>query len=243
MPFLSRIRINLFREASRKLLTNPHVTHGAVLAGLPDPEAERPLWRWDSERERRPHLLVLTSAAPDWTHLVEQCGWPAADGDHVTTRDYTPLLRQLGSGREFAFRVTVNPVQNVPAPTTEPASGPPAKRGRALRMGHRTATHQQRWFLQRAGRWGFEIPSALLGGIDTGADEVPDMRITQRQRLSFEKKKGGKPVVLHIATFEGRLRITDSELFTRTLLGGLGPAKAYGCGLLTLAPLSATAQG
>ncbi|MEY7974241.1 type I-E CRISPR-associated protein Cas6/Cse3/CasE [Saccharomonospora xinjiangensis] len=234
MPFLSRIRINPFREASRKLLTNPHAAHGAVVAGLPDPEGERPLWRWETERERRPHLLVLTSAAPDWTHLVERCGWPLADGDHVTTRDYTPLLRQLSSGREFAFRVTVNPVQNVPAP------GSPGERGRARRVGHRTATHQQRWFLQRAERWGFHVPPALLG--DTGADEVPDLRITQRQRLSFAKKKGGEPVVLHIATFEGRLRITEPDVFTRTLLDGIGPAKAYGCGLLTLAPLPQTAR-
>ncbi|WP_408638054.1 type I-E CRISPR-associated protein Cas6/Cse3/CasE [Saccharomonospora azurea] len=144
MPFLSRIRINPFREVSRKLLTNPHVTHGAVVAGLPDPEADRPLWRWDSEREGRPYLLVLTSTAPDWTHLVEQCGWPSAGGDHVVTRDYAPLLRQLAKGREFAFRVTANPVQHVPAPVMDSVQGSPAKRGRAQRMGHRTASHQQR---------------------------------------------------------------------------------------------------
>jgi CRISPR system Cascade subunit CasE len=241
MPFLSRIRINPFRQKSRELLANPHKTHGAVLAGLPDPEVERPLWRWDTGRERRPYLLVLTHTVADWAHLVEQCGWPAADGDHVITRDYTPLIRQLGEGREFAFRVTANPVQNVPAPAQESTPEPSAKPGRAVRKGHRTAAHQQRWFLERAERWGFQVPPALLD--DPEADDVPDMRITQRQRLSFAKRKGGKPVILTTATFEGRLRITDSELFTRTLLRGLGPAKAYGCGLLTLAPLPATARG
>lgn len=45
--------------------------------------------------------------------------------------------------------------------------------------------------------------------------------------------------MLHTATFEGRLRITDPVVFTERLLGGIGPAKSYGCGLLTLAPLPA----
>ncbi len=65
------------------------------------------------------------------------------------------------------------------------------------------------------------------------------MRITARARRSFRKKNNGaKPVVLHTATFEGRLRITDTTAFTERLLNGIGPAKSYGCGLLTLAPLS-----
>ncbi|MFQ6197744.1 type I-E CRISPR-associated protein Cas6/Cse3/CasE [Streptomyces sp. NPDC000405] len=39
------------------------------------------------------------------------------------------------------------------------------------------------------------------------------------------------------ATFDGLLRITDIASFRRTLTQGLGKAKAYGCGLMTLAPL------
>ncbi|MGV9311831.1 type I-E CRISPR-associated protein Cas6/Cse3/CasE [Streptomyces sp. NPDC003691] len=39
------------------------------------------------------------------------------------------------------------------------------------------------------------------------------------------------------ATFDGRLEITDLAAFRRTLTHGLGKAKAYGCGLMTLAPV------
>ncbi|KPH98712.1 CRISPR-associated protein, Cse3 family [Actinobacteria bacterium OV450] len=42
---------------------------------------------------------------------------------------------------------------------------------------------------------------------------------------------------MNSVTFEGRLRITDPGLLTEHLLAGIGPSKAYGCGLLTLAPL------
>lgn len=38
-------------------------------------------------------------------------------------------------------------------------------------------------------------------------------------------------------TFDGRLRVTDSDTFRRTLTHGLGKAKAYGCGLMTLTPV------
>ena len=40
------------------------------------------------------------------------------------------------------------------------------------------------------------------------------------------------------AQFDGALRITDVELFRKSLLSGMGRGKAYGMGLLTLVPLS-----
>lgn len=39
-------------------------------------------------------------------------------------------------------------------------------------------------------------------------------------------------------TFDGRLEVTDPAALRRTLTQGIGKAKAYGCGLITLAPLT-----
>ncbi|WP_207954461.1 type I-E CRISPR-associated protein Cas6/Cse3/CasE [Saccharopolyspora elongata] len=72
---------------------------------------------------------------------------------------------------------------------------------------------------------------------DRDAGPAREVRITARNRHSFSKNRGKPPVVLHTATFEGHLRVTDPQLLTQHLLAGIGPAKAYGCGLLTLAPL------
>lgn len=238
MPYLSRIRINHLRPASRELLANPHVAHGAVIGGLPDLTAtERLLWRWDTDRTQRQHLLVLSESKPDWTHITEQYGWPGADGEHATIRDYTPLLDRIAVGQDYAFRVTANPVQNLPPAT--PADGNDTGKRRSRRTGHRTARHQWNWFLSRTGKWGFDVPAARISeSTDLEGTSVQpdfDMRITHRQRLAFTKTN--RSVVLTIATFEGRLRITDRDTFTHHLLNGFGPAKAYGCGLLTLAPL------
>jgi CRISPR system Cascade subunit CasE len=41
-----------------------------------------------------------------------------------------------------------------------------------------------------------------------------------------------------VAVFEGVLQISDESLFKAALTNGIGRAKAYGCGLLTLANLT-----
>lgn len=255
MAYLSRIRINPLREKSRLLLASPHAMHGTVLYGIPDaPTDQRTLWRLDADDPRRPMLFVLTTTRPDWSHLIEQAGWPDADGEHATIRDYAPLLSQIAIGREFAFRLTANPVQNTSNPIkptdTQLERAAETKR-RSFRIGHRTADQQLAWFLSRTQRWGFEVPPAHTDppaiGLEPDDGQKPptprEVRITARARRSFRKKNNGaKPVVLHTATFEGRLRITDTTTFIERLLNGIGPAKSYGCGLLTLAPLPVLCQ-
>ncbi|MET9182972.1 type I-E CRISPR-associated protein Cas6/Cse3/CasE [Kitasatospora aureofaciens] len=254
MTYLSRVRINPLRAASRNLLANPRALHGAVLAGIPDTApGDRILWRLDADHPRRPMLLVLTPSKPDWTHIVEQAGWPDAEGEHYAIRDYSPLLDQLALGREFAFRLKASPVQNTSKPdkaSTHRTKTSAELHHRSYRMAHRTAAQQLTWFLERTTRWGFTIPEARTDqpapGLEPHASDTPvgvqavrEVRITDRSRSTFNKPGTGAPVTLTTATFEGRLRITDPGLLQAALLGGIGPSKAYGCGLLTLAPLPA----
>ncbi|GAA4978931.1 type I-E CRISPR-associated protein Cas6/Cse3/CasE [Yinghuangia aomiensis] len=253
MPYLSRIRINPLRAASSKILASPRAMRGLVMGGIPgNPLDERVLWRLDTDNPRRPQLYVLSRSKPDWTHAVESAGWPDAGGDHALVTDYTPLLARIEVGRRFAFRLTANPVQNTFAPQKPSAgqqllleAGRPA---RAFRIGHRTAAAQLHWFLERTERWGFTVPEARTdlaaakpqdNASDANAASPREVRFVARQRTSFSKG-AGKPVVLHTVTFEGALEITDAATFTTHLLEGIGPAKAYGCGLLTLAPLTAS---
>ncbi|MFI6367967.1 type I-E CRISPR-associated protein Cas6/Cse3/CasE [Nocardia sp. NPDC050630] len=261
MTYLSRIRINPLRAESRKLLANPRAMRSVVLHGVPGEAVEqRILWRLDSDNPHRPWLYALTRTKPDWTHLIEAAGWPEADGEHAHIADYRPLLDKLRTGDTYAFRVSTSPVQNTrtpvkltpaqatrrkadiaPSSTTESHGRGP----RSLRLGHRTAAAQLNWFLNRTQKWGFQIPATELEpqvpGIELGEPAAPEIRISSRHRLSFGRNTDGNkhPVTIHTATFEGHLEITDAERFTTTLLAGIGPSKAYGCGLLTLAPLPA----
>lgn len=90
------------------------------------------------------------------------------------------------------------------------------------------------WLEEHVERWGFKLRSNAIG--------APDARIKSRERLEFSKNELSgdavkRRVVLNVATFEGAVRIIDAEVAQRSLLLGVGHGRAYGCGLLTLAPL------
>lgn len=255
MTYLSRVRINPRRSAAQTLLANPRALRSAVLHAIPgDPLAERILWRLDADNPFRPHLLVLTRTKPDWSHLVETAGWPDADGEHTRVADYHPLLERIRQGDHYAFRVTANPVQNTSTPdkSTAAQTAYTASGGRrSFRIGHRTASAQLDWFLARTPNWGFTVPPVETdpaapgigdhaGHGETEPSSARDIRIITRSRVAFGKQKQSRQaqaITLHTATFEGRLEVTDPERLTTALITGIGPAKAYGCGLLTLAPL------
>lgn len=230
MSYLSKIVLNPLRSTTQQLLASPQRIHAAVLGGLAQqPVGERVLWRVES----RPHaveLLVLTEARPSWEHIVEQAGWPGADGSAPLIADYAPVLALVMKGRRFGFRVRVNPTTT--SHTVEKTSESQERvlaTGRGVRLGHRTAQTQLAWFLDRAAnnnaRWGFTV----------GDSDNPTAALVARERVSFRRSKGDAPVTLDTATFEGALTITDAELFTDVLLTGIGRGKAYGCGLLTVA--------
>ncbi len=237
MPYLSRIWLNPLRTGAQRLLRNPQALHAAVLGGIArQPVTERVLWRLETDSPHRAGLLVLTDSTPSWEHIIEQAGWPHADEPQALVRDYQPLLNQLQRGREFAFRLHANPT----TATRHPAKPSPAQqrrladgpRTRGVRVAHRTAQYQRDWLRKGLPKWGFELPSTT-----DGADDV---LLTARERISFTKAGEGDRrhrVTLTTATFDGRLRIADPALATNSLLRGVGTARGYGCGLITLAPL------
>ncbi|MEV7675910.1 type I-E CRISPR-associated protein Cas6/Cse3/CasE [Streptomyces sp. NPDC088752] len=261
MPYLSKIALNPRRRAAVSLLSSPHRLHAAVLAGLAvQPVTERVLWRLENHTPNRAEVLVLTESRPSWAHLVDDAGWPGADGGAPLIADYTPLLERITRGREFGFRLTANPVQNVPRPT-RPSEEQAARlkeeadngsRQRGFRVAHRTAEQQLKWLLRRSEHHGFTIPDATATppapGLQTGSGQPEPsvlsvgsaVTIVSRDTLRFTKHKAGPRITLSTATFEGRLRVTDPDALRSALLGGIGPAKGYGQGLLTLAPLRST---
>ena len=61
----------------------------------------------------------------------------------------------------------------------------------------------------------------------TGREEDPAGRLVSRdRRLTFAT-----------ALFEGELKVTDAARLRDAFAAGIGPGKAFGCGLLSLAPV------
>ena len=235
MPYLSRIWMNPLRTRTQIFLRNPHALHAAVLGGLSrQPVAERVLWRLVTDQPHRAELLVLTESSPSWEHLVEQAGWPSADDPQSLVRDYQPLLAQVQHGREFRLRVRANPVSATRRP--QRPSGAQEKRlagerPRGVRVPHRTAAHQLAWFAERLASWGF---AAVV------IDDDPAVHLIARDRQAFTKQSAAAVhrVVLSTATFDAVVRVTDPVVARERLLSGVGSGKGYGCGLITLAPVT-----
>lgn len=260
MSFLTRFRINTARPGARRLLSSPQAMHATVLASFPDllptssaaPDGQRVLWRLDHRARAEVVLYLVSPNRPDLTHLVEQAGWPAVADPHNPgwqTRPYSPFLDRLTAGDRWAFKLTANPVHTIRRTPDEP---------RKI-TAHLTAVHQMRWLLDRQDTCGFRIlekpdDQRLLPSGTTHQSKHEhhgdryELSVANQRSLAFDKTRNangkgrGKPVTLVTVTYDGRLEITDPPLLRRTLTQGLGRAKAYGCGLITLAPLTTTPQ-
>ncbi|MFB8281043.1 type I-E CRISPR-associated protein Cas6/Cse3/CasE [Nocardia colli] len=235
MSYLSRIWLNPLRSGARRLIGNPQAAHAAVLGGISaQPLNERVLWRLDHETAHRSALLVLSRSKPSWEHVVEQAGWTGAEESQISITSYVPLLELVTRGALFRFKVRASPTyatKQIAAPSAAQQRQLAKPRPRGLRLPHRSEAHQYTWFLDRAAsKWGFEVETT-----DSGQ---PLLMITERQRLSFRKRRdAGDQVTLHTATYEGALRITDVQLARYCLLHGIGSARGYGCGLVSIAPM------
>ncbi|MFF5407829.1 type I-E CRISPR-associated protein Cas6/Cse3/CasE [Streptomyces misionensis] len=258
--FLTRFRVNTARPGARRLLSSPQAMHAAVMSSFPtllptDTPASggpRVLWRLDHTARAEVMLYIVSPDRPDLTHLVEQAGWPAAAAANPAdpgwqSRPYGPLLDRLNTGDQWAFRLTANPVHHARRKDDEPTK----------RTAHITPTHQMRWLLQRQETCGFHVlekPDAkrLLPDGTTHTKQPHhgdryELTVHNTRPLAFTKHHTTSPradrrppVSLLTVTFDGHLEVTDPQALRRALTQGIGKAKAYGCGLLTLAPLHST---
>jgi CRISPR system Cascade subunit CasE len=205
--YLSRVEVNKQRIETKRALMNLQIMHAAVKSCFPQ-MGERTLWRLDALGHAL-YVLVVSPIKPDFTSFIQQFGWPASE-QMGESRDYEQLLNRIESGSRWGFRLVANPVHMV--------------KGKIY--AHVTVAQQRKWLTDRAERNGFILR-------DTAFDVV------QREKIQFSK--GDSPdrhkVTISQATFEGALEVSDVELFKRALVNGIGRAKAYGCGLLTIAKL------
>lgn len=218
--YLSRIALNTQRKSTIIALSSPQNIHAAVESSFPPaPEnTKRNLWRID-RLNNAVYLIVLSNRKPDFSHIVEQFGWPKAE-QKWETKDYTSLLEKITQGQRWQFRLRANPVHSI-SQTCDIKNQGSAKRGKIY--AHITVQQQEKWLLDRAAKYGFSLQEGSFC-------------VTQRDIRKFQRNR--KQVTLSIVTFEGVLEVEDVTLFQRALTNGIGRAKAYGCGLLTIKKVS-----
>lgn len=227
MMYLSRIRLNPTRRGTRRLLASPQAMH-AIVAGSHPPHDHsgegRILWRLDQLNHHDLQLYVVSPTLPDFNGLIEQAGWPASATWDTT--EYSPFLRRLQTGQQWRFRLTANP--------TRVLGRPGEGSGRGEVVPHKTVGHQRSWFEKNCQTWGFTVATNSL---DVQALELSDRRTDTFRRAVDGGSTGGaaQRVAITRVSFTGVLEVADAETLRSALSQGMGRAKAYGCGLMTLA--------
>ena len=221
--YLSLLRLDPRSYEVRRDLRDPYEFHCTIMRAFPpimDPEMEpRAFWGvlYRVEHDRRaPHVTVYVQSRvmPDWsfleTHMLVRDSVP-----NPSTKSVTEAYNRLTRGRVLRFRLRANPTKKVDTKSDEMGNRRNGRRVPLLKV-----EEQVRWLARKAEQHGFDLLHVSIAS--AGA----------RERLQSRKVGGAFQGVL----FEGQISVRDPEVFREALANGIGPGKAFGFGLLSIAP-------
>jgi CRISPR system Cascade subunit CasE len=196
----------------------------------------RLVWTLFAEHKTARDFLYQPIPGYPFSAVVRSSRPPQVGDDwSVTTRPFAP---QIKSDQALGFRL------ETVAFRWKPVSG--ARRGKredlvtAVRRAHPEARQDKdveaalvhaeavRWFAEQGAKQGFAAASNGL------AISVYDQEIRGHERAG-----SGRSFRFASFVFEGRLQVTDVEKFRVALHRGVGAEKAFGFGLIQIAPLPA----
>ncbi|MGK4007549.1 type I-E CRISPR-associated protein Cas6/Cse3/CasE [Sorangium sp. So ce1036] len=242
--YLSRALLNPVSRAVRADLADVASLHRTLMRAFPDDAGPRPreahgiLFRVDEDARRGRFVLLVQSATrPDFTRFPEGYFLDLRDDsgfadpgafENPAVRDVDEERSRIGAGARFRFRLRANPTRRI-----DTKSGPDGKRRNGRRVELRDDASRLAWLHRKATQSGFE----LCGGRDDL--EAADVWMHEERKLTGHRPdaRGGRTTLtLAPVLFEGRLRVTDADRFRAALVAGIGSGKAYGFGLLSIAP-------
>jgi CRISPR system Cascade subunit CasE len=208
--FLSKVRL------PQNLQRNPYELHRQLWRLFPHrPDAQRDFLFRVEDMQSDQGLIVLLQSAQT----------PKPDGDGLlASKPFEPVLPV---GSRLRFRLRANPVRTIrdeeqkrPHPQSQQADE--LKRCRVPL----TKEDEQRGWLERKFVNTARIESVLI------QKEAP-LYFRKNQRGTESNGMTGK---IQPVLFDGLLIIDHEQDFMKLLRNGIGPAKAFGCGLLSIAP-------
>lgn len=215
--YLSRIPLNPLYAPAIKLAASPEALHAKLYALVPNPasDGERAvLFRVDAT-ENGPVVLLQSAAKPDWDALEVA---PRTLREPAATKDYDPCF---AIGQRLGFRLLARPSVRKSGEFGLKQNG---KRRPGPRVDCRDDEQRLEWLRGKSEAHGFTVESVGLTILS-----VPAVKSDRSPR-----DKGGSFTAVQ---FDGVLVVTDPDRLREAVRNGIGPQKAYGFGLLSLAPI------
>ncbi len=219
--WLARIRMDRRNRAANNDLSDIVNLHNRVMKMFPDgigDDARRQagvLFRID-ETPTGPEVLVQARMEPSPARLPDGYGT-------FELRKLQPLLDAITTGMVVRYRLAGNASKRLAKdepPQEQLAEGerPKYRKGQVVALNGRLADE---WWERRARAAGL----AVLTGE------------SQPVRASAGERRDGRKVCHAITRFDGVAVVGDADAVRRAVVAGIGKGKAYGCGLLSLAPV------
>lgn len=210
--FLSRLLLDPRSRQVGAELAQPYEMHRTLLKAFPSEEDGSPgrvLFRVEEDLEGGAvKVLVQSEKRPDWSYLKSLDSYLATwNQENPATKEVYPFVRV---GQRLCFRLRANPTKR--------------RNTDKRRLGIFQEKDQIEWLRRKGERGGFLVVFCRVlpkGKCDRG--------VIHRGRETHR-------IHLLAALFEGVLEVTDTEAFLGALSAGIGSGKAFGFGLLSVAP-------
>lgn len=194
---------------------NPYDIHRALWRLFPGEPAEA---RRTHEDPRQGFLFRVEDNRPGRPALtLVQSRQPPRSDASVRVLGSREIRPQPSQGQRLAFILTANPVKTI---KDQQLAQKPKKRRDSCRVPLIKDEDQRAWLERRLGE----------------AATVEAVSITPHQPTFFRRRdRGGR---IASVTFEGILEVKRTDALVALLENGIGPAKAFGCGLMLVRRLS-----
>ncbi len=232
--YLSRLLLNPLSRRVANELMHPYEMHRTLAHAFPEEafaangREEKStvfLFRTEEDDTRRFVTVYVQSVLePDWAKIPERDEYLCETPEYpsISCKDIMPAYQTLRDGQILSFRLRANPTKRIGKTNADL----PGKRVALLRE-----EEQIEWLARKGrgdGTGGFKL---VMNESASMVTVVPEGKKFGRKTENEQKHEMTHNAVL----FDGLLQITDADAFRGTLLRGIGSAKAFGFGLLSIA--------
>jgi CRISPR system Cascade subunit CasE len=214
----------------RAALGDPQRMHRLVMSAFPSVEGPARaslgvLHRVEADARGGCTVYVQSKDRPDWGQLPSSVFLPTV-ADAVALRDLSGDLEARRAGDLLVFRLLANATRRIDTKTREDGV-----RRHGKRVPLRNHEARVAWLRRKALTCGFELVEGWSG--------EPELRVTEHAPMHGTRTDSDvvRRITFEGVTFEGLLRITDPVAFRQAVEFGIGPARAYGFGLLSFRPM------
>ncbi len=179
---------------------------------------------------------------PNWSFLDRLNSYLCADTGmpEYEYKDIMPAYRQIQNGQVLSFRLRGNPTKRIGKVIKGEAELKGKRVGLLREEGTDRLVHSQGPGAGKGQTRRFRDSRERNGGRETEkSGRMHRVNISSEGKQRGSKKEDGQShKTTHLAVrFDGLLRVTDADDFRETLVCGIGPGKAFGFGLLSVAPV------